>query len=164
MNTKQLEEMVRNQGAAIETLTTVVNEAVKESTAIRNGLTSLSGMVDHLAKLMGHPDGERLEVTEPFFDELLAMKTKLSELSEAFIGVQQKVEATNKSAPSKRNMTDDDAKEVMNGKWADMEHKEASEAAGLTYAQVYSCRLEYTFKHVHKALKEAGFVNKWAKK
>lgn len=163
MNAKQLEEMVRNQGAAIEGLVKSLGEFEGHVQGMRDGLTSLSGMVNHLAKLMGHPEDQVLE-SEPFYAELKAMKEKVAEMAGDLAGVKEKVEATNKSAPTKRNMTDDDATEVMNGKWAALEHKEAAEAAGLTYAQVYSCRLEYTFKHVHKALKDAGFKNKWAKK
>lgn len=75
-----------------------------------------------------------------------------------------KVEGRNKSAAVKRNMTDVDALRVLTGDMSEMAHKEAAEEMGLTYAQIYSCRLEFTFKHVHKELREAKWVNPWAKK
>lgn len=77
--------------------------------------------------------------------------------------VTAKVEGRNKSAPVKRNMTDADALAVLTGEYKDMSHKEAAEKIGLTYAQVYSCRGEFTFKHVHKDLRDAKWINPWAK-
>ena len=74
------------------------------------------------------------------------------------------VRGRNRSAPVKRNMTDDDAVRVLQGDAVAMDHKDAGEFLGLTYAQVYSCRLEYTFKHVLKRLKETGWKNPWVKK
>ena len=53
---------------------------------------------------------------------------------------------------------------VLIGDQKDEGHKEAGEAIGLTYAQVYSCRLMYTFKHVHKELRDSGWKNPWAQK
>lgn len=73
------------------------------------------------------------------------------------------VEGRNKSAPTKRNMTDADAEAVMTGPWKGLDHKEAAERIGLTYAQVYSCRLGFTFKHVHKKLRDQGLTVPWAK-
>jgi hypothetical protein len=66
------------------------------------------------------------------------------------------VEGRNKSAPMKRNMTDADAERVLVGDMVELDHKEAAEAIGLTYAQVYSCRGGFTFKHVHKKLRDSG--------
>ena len=78
--------------------------------------------------------------------------------------VEALVKGRNRSAPVKRNMTDADAVECLTGKAKDLDHKDAGEVLGLTYAQVYSCRLEYTFKHVHKDLRDSGWKNPWAKK
>ena len=65
---------------------------------------------------------------------------------------------------STREMTDEDARRVLNGDLREVSHKKASEALGLSYGQVYSCRLEYTFKHIHKALdKVEGYKNRWMK-
>lgn len=74
-----------------------------------------------------------------------------------------KVEGRNKSAPTKRNMTDEDAMRVLKGDLAVMGHKDAAEKVGLTYAQVYSCRLGFTFKHVIHQLEKDGWRSPWAK-
>lgn len=65
---------------------------------------------------------------------------------------------------SQREMTDDDARRIMNGDLAQTKHKEAGEKLGLSYGQIYSCRLGYTFKHIHKELASiAGYKNVWMK-
>lgn len=73
--------------------------------------------------------------------------------------------ARNTSAATKRNMTDEDALRVLTGDLREISHKEAAEKIGLTYAQVYSCRLEFTFKHVHKDLRDnvKEWKNHWSK-
>lgn len=86
----------------------------------------------------------------------VGMLARLSEMESLLRG-------RNRSAPTKRNMTDEDAVRVLTGDVAGLGHKEAGEAIGLTYAQVYSCRLEYTFKHVHKKLRESGWKNTFVK-
>lgn len=75
-----------------------------------------------------------------------------------------KLEATpTKTQASIREMTDDDARRILTGNLAQASHKLAAEELGLSYGQVYSCRLEYTFKHIHKDMREAGLKNAWAK-
>lgn len=65
---------------------------------------------------------------------------------------------------AQREMTDDDARSILTGELKDMKHKEAAAKLGLSYGQVYSCRGEYTFKHVHKELKGVeGYKNPWVK-
>lgn len=71
------------------------------------------------------------------------------------------VDGRNRSAPTKRNMRDEDALEVLTGVYKDLDHKQAAAAIGLTYAQVYSCRMGFTFKHVHKTLRTAGITLPW---
>jgi hypothetical protein len=71
------------------------------------------------------------------------------------------VDGRNKSAPTKRNMRDEDALAVLTGEFKGLDHKAAAAAIGLTYAQVYSCRLGFTFKHVHKELRQQGWVTPW---
>lgn len=71
------------------------------------------------------------------------------------------VDGRNRSAPTKRNMRDEDAMAVLTGAFRDLDHKQAAAAIGLTYAQVYSCRLGFTFKHVHKELRQKGIVLPW---
>lgn len=69
----------------------------------------------------------------------------------------------NKSSPDKRPMTKADARRVMVGDERDMNHKDAAAVIGLTYAQVYSARMEFTFKEVHKELRDTGWKNPWKK-
>jgi hypothetical protein len=57
---------------------------------------------------------------------------------------------------SEREMTDDDARAIMGeGEDAKLSHKAAAEKRNLSYAQVYSCRKGFTFKHIHKEILEA---------
>lgn len=60
-------------------------------------------------------------------------------------------------------MTDDHARNVLDGECKAMKHKDAAQKLGLTYGQVYSCRGGYTFKGIHKELAAAGWKNPWAK-
>lgn len=69
--------------------------------------------------------------------------------------------ARNESA---REMTDDDARRILTGDLADKKHKEAASTLNLSYGQVYSCRGEFTFKHIHKEMKDSGKVNPFTKK
>ena len=62
-----------------------------------------------------------------------------------------------------KEMTKDDALRILNGDLKDVKHKDAAEKLGLTYGQIYSCRLEFTFKDVHKTLKNDGYKNPWTK-
>ena len=65
---------------------------------------------------------------------------------------------------SQREMTDDDARRILNGDLKDTKHKDAGEKLNLSYGQIYSCRLGYTFKAVHKELSQiAGYKNAWMK-
>ncbi len=92
------------------------------------------------------------------------LKSEFEELASAMEAVRSRVEGRNRSSSMKRDMTDDDAIQVMTGDFKDFNHKTAAEAMALTYAQVYSCRFEYTFKHVHKQLRDAGWKNPWIRK
>lgn len=182
MNVKQLEEMTLNQGRAIEGLTKRVEEQAaviavhaKVVIAADNFLQSwavIQEAIEHEAQILVSVQ----EVIQDLYKRIEQLKTwigadesdgpfygEFKALAEIVTGLQEKVEARNKSAPAKRNMTDSDAMNVMNGECKTLEHKDAAEKLGLTYAQVYSCRLEYTFKHVHKTLKDEGFKNPWAK-
>lgn len=62
-----------------------------------------------------------------------------------------------------REMTEADALSILNGDCKDMKHKDAALKLGLSYGQVYSCRLEHTFKGVLKTLKASGWKNTWVK-
>jgi hypothetical protein len=62
-----------------------------------------------------------------------------------------------------REMTDEDARRVLTGDLKNAKHKDAAAQLGLSYGQVYSCRFEFTFKHIHKEMKDAKVANPWAK-
>lgn len=64
---------------------------------------------------------------------------------------------------AQREMTDDDARRILSGDLADKKHKDAASTLGLSYGQIYSCRLEFTFKHIHKEMKDNNMVNPWVK-
>lgn len=93
----------------------------------------------------------------------------LKELNELVAQLVTKVEELEAKIQPQRNeaqreMTDDDARSILTGELKDMKHKDAAAKLGLSYGQVYSCRLEYTFKHIHKELKaDAGYKNAWVK-
>jgi hypothetical protein len=91
-------------------------------------------------------------VTIELFNELLARVEKL----ESTI-----IELTKK--PDVKEMTKEHALRVLTGDLKDKKHKEAAEALGLTYGQIYSCRLEFTFKDIHKELAAGGYKNAWVK-
>ena len=59
--------------------------------------------------------------------------------------------ARDRGPSSTKTMTDEDAQKVCYGEHKDLSHKAAALKLGLSYAQVYSARGQYTFKHVHKA-------------
>lgn len=84
-------------------------------------------------------------------------------MSEQLEHLTAKVEGRNRSAAIKRNMTDADALRVLTGDLKENNHKEAAELAGLTYAQVYSCRGGFTFKHILHELEKGGWKNPWEK-
>lgn len=86
--------------------------------------------------------------------ELVAALTAKVEVLEAKV---------NAPKPESKEMTDEHALRVTYGDLKDKKHKDAAEALGLTYGQVYSCRLEFTFKDVHKKAKGEGKKNDWVK-
>ena len=88
------------------------------------------------------------EIIESQAARIEALETKLAEL-------EAKIESTktrDRGPSSTREMTDDDARRILTGDLKDLSHKAAAEELGLSYAQVYSCRGHYTFKHVHKEI------------
>lgn len=162
MNMKEIEALViaqgaliKEQAASIEALKTGQDEAVARMTLgmqdVESDLSTVTDSVQKLTAMMGADEEDG-----PFYPELKALRAMLDDLG-------TKVNATNKSAPSKRNMTDADAISVLTGEYKELAHKEAAEKIGLTYAQVYSCRLEFTFKHVHKELRDGGWKNPYVK-
>ena len=89
---------------------------------------------------------------------MIELLNKNAKLVDVIAKVNEMIESHNKltdrrGPKSEREMTDEDAKKILvGGEMASKSHKDAAEALGLSYAQVYSCRKGFTFKHIHKAL------------
>lgn len=92
-------------------------------------------------------------------------RTTLAELIATVAALTLRVDAleVKPTAPVGIEMTDAMAESVTYGELAALKHKDAAEKLGLTYGQVYSARLEFTFKAVHKAAKDANKKNAWVK-
>lgn len=99
--------------------------------------------------------------------ETQVTKLSIAELTALVLELQQRVialETPKATNTSQREMTDDDARRILNGDLKDTKHKEAGEKLGLSYGQIYSCRLGYTFKAIHKELSQVqGYKNSWIK-
>lgn len=94
---------------------------------------------------------------------LASLQSMIEAQAERITALEAQINKTKTSA-SVREMTDDDARKILTGELKDASHKTAAEELNLSYGQIYSCRLEYTFKHIHKETREAGVTNPWAKK
>jgi hypothetical protein len=87
-----------------------------------------------------------------------------AKLKDVIARVNEVIEQLNKSSDrrgpkSDREMTDDDARAIMKGgEDESLSHKGAAEKRGLSYAQVYSCRKGFTFKHIHKEIADKAKV------
>jgi hypothetical protein len=79
---------------------------------------------------------------------------------------QQVTELTNnkKSQKSQKEMTDEHAVSVCYGEFKNVKHNEIAQKLGLSYGQIYSCRLEYTFRHIHEKYRKNNIENIWKKK
>lgn len=120
------------------------------TTALEAEIKRLSEALEKLA----------IEMTE-LRDTMIA---GVADVDQRMAALEETLGARNKSAPTKRSMTNADALKVLTDPAiALLDHKEAAAAVGLTYAQVYSCRKEFTFKHVHKELRDAKWKNPWAR-
>lgn len=98
-----------------------------------------------------------MSTTQVKIDELVATIAKLEER------IAKLEESTKPKNTSQREMTDDDARKILTGELAQVKHKDAAEQLGLSYGQIYSCRLEFTFKHIHKEMRDANVANPWKK-
>lgn len=100
---------------------------------------------------------------EQIVNEVKTMSLK--ELTALVIDLQAQVQALTAPKPtaSGKEMTDDDARRIMTGDHAATKHKQAAEELGLSYGQIYSCRLGFTFKHIHKEMRDANVANPWMK-
>lgn len=158
MNTKELEALVIKQGEQLQAQVEAHMHLVQRTDNIVEGfkkeLEARDEVIEALAakvdEMRGHQDG----MNDTLFGAIGRIET-----------MEKFVLARNISAAMKRNMVDEDAMRVLTGDVKDLSHKDAAEKIGLTYAQVYSCRLEFTFKHVHKHLRDdvEGWKNPWAK-
>lgn len=85
--------------------------------------------------------------------QLAANHELIRDLQKTVGELEEKVKkSTDRRGPkSDREMTDDDAYNVMFGDHEKSSHKDAAEKLGLSYAQVYSARKGFTFKHIAKA-------------
>lgn len=95
-------------------------------------------------------------------------KVTIGQLMDMIKELQTQVQELKSKIEPKRNeaqreMTDDDARRILFGDLADTKHKDAAGQLGLSYGQVYSCRLEHTFKHIHKHMRENNIANRWVK-
>lgn len=149
--TGRIDRQTEGFTAKVAELTSRIDDANEALRGVHEELKQALGDVRRLEEWIGAGDADG-----PFYAEFVALKDKLEDVA-------AKVEGRNKSAAVKRNMTDLDALEVLTGKYKDLGHKEAAEQIGLTYAQVYSCRLCFTFKHVHHKLEKDAWKNPWAK-
>lgn len=86
--------------------------------------------------------------------KIVELETLVGSLLERLTAVEaeQKKIADRRGPKSDREMTDDDARRIMDGDLAKKTHKDAAETLGLSYAQVYSARKGFTFKHIAKEI------------
>lgn len=100
---------------------------------------------------MSNENETSVTISKEEFDTLL---NRLSQL-------ETKVSESKTSNKSQREMTDTDAYKILTGEHKELSHNKAAQILGLSYGQIYSCRLQYTFRHIHKKLATEKFVNKW---
>ena len=99
-----------------------------------------------------------LRVTENYGEHAGAVTTveehiqRLSDKIDALVEKLGAIKPRDRGPASTRDMTDDDARAVMYGHLANTKTKAAAETLGLSYAQVYSARGGYTFKHIAKEM------------
>lgn len=146
MNAKEMEALIIAQGEYLQAA----------ESAIRDLTARVEELAVKLSELRDHQDGQ---------NDVLADLSGRPDLTARIEKIETLVLARNASAATKRNMTDEDALRVLTGDLRELSHKEAAEKIALTYAQVYSCRLEFTFKHVHKDLRDnvKEWKNPWSK-
>lgn len=107
---------------------------------------------------------EQVTVKNPTLADILAsLQAQKERLDAIATRVQALEEASKPTNKSDKEMTDADALAILTGEHKDLKHNDAAKKLGLSYGQIYSCRGEYTFRHIHKTLKEQGFKNPWKK-
>jgi len=162
MKPAEMEALIIKQGESLTALQQGVSDVTNElARRIREGAEAHTHLVQWVDSIV---ESFKLDF-EGFQQELADRDARLADLTARIEKLETLVLARNASAATKRNMTDEDALRVLTGDLRDVAHKEAAEKIGLTYAQVYSCRLEFTFKHVHKDLRDnvKEWKNPWSK-
>lgn len=91
------------------------------------------------------------------------MVVAILELQTQVASLQEQLQTKSSTKTTGKEMTDDDARNVISGALSTLKHQDAADQLGLTYGQVYSARKEFTFKAIHAEMKKAGTVNPWAK-
>jgi hypothetical protein len=167
MNAKEMQTAIESLTGALESVNALYEGTVARLEAVEKALAEEIAMRDaRCAKLEDacagygkYLESDNLRLATVEADVTMTKAEWTARLDD----LEAKVNGRNKSAATKRNMTEADALAVMTGEYKDLSHKDAAERIGLTYAQVYSCRGEFTFKDVHKGLRETGWKNPWAK-
>lgn len=82
------------------------------------------------------------------------LESRVVELEASIASIQEMIDnlpkPRDRGPKSQHSMNDDHAEAVCYGEDKDLSHKDAAKKHGLSYAQVYSARGHYTFKHIHK--------------
>lgn len=96
----------------------------------------------------------------------MSKETQVAELMEVIGDLQKRVAQLEAKFEAKRDvgerkMTDEDAERILVGDLMKVKHKDAAETLHLSYGQIYSARLGFTFKHVVKRLKDSGVKSDW---
>lgn len=159
MNMKELEALVERLEARLQEFEQAMNTLHGRVDQLSNDGARQQEHNTAIAVLINSMGVESMAMNERMGAMLAGMEAHGASIDD----LRAKVEGRNKSAPVKRNMTDEDALRVLKGDLVQLGHKEAAEKVGLTYAQVYSCRLGFTFKHVIKDLEKDGWRSPWAK-
>ena len=90
-------------------------------------------------------------------DEHAKLKDVVAKVNEIIELLNTKPKAQRDRGPeSTREMTEDDARRILLGDLAKVNHKEAAQTLGLSYGQIYSARKGFTFKVIYKEWRDAG--------
>ena len=93
---------------------------------------------------------ELTQLVQELNTKVQTLEAKVAELSQP----------RDRGPKSQGEMTDEHAFRVKFGDMKAVKHKEAAEALGLSYGQIFSCRGGYTFKHVKEDWKPKAEANK----
>ena len=100
---------------------------------------------------------EQVVETLAKLDEHAKLKDVVAKVNEIIGLLNTKPKGQRDRGPeSTREMTEDDARRILLGDLAKVNHKEAAQTLGLSYGQIYSARKGFTFKSVYKEWRDAG--------